>query len=278
MEPVETKKVIADMAGEFAEIAVRYSLDLGLAILLLVAGFIFAGWARRWTYVNLAKLRNFDDTLEPFIANVVRYAILILVFVAVLAQFGVQTTSIIAILGAAGLAIGLALQGTLANIAAGIMLLFLRPFQIGDYIDAEGVAGTVEEIGLFTTQMRTFDGIYTSVPNANIWNRTINNFSRNPSRRLDIAVGVGYGDDLEKAKSVLMGIIEREDRVLKDPAPLVIVKSLDDSAVTLEVRVWALNADFWSLKWDMTQAIKESLDEAKVSIPFPQRDVHLHQV
>lgn len=277
MEPAETKKVVADMAGEFAELAVRYSLDLGLAILILVAGFIFAGWARKWTYTNLAKLKNFDDTLEPFIANVVRYAILVLVFVAVLAQFGVQTTSIIAVLGAAGLAIGLALQGTLANIAAGIMLLFLRPFQIGDYIDAEGVAGTVEEIGLFTTQMRTFDGIYTSVPNANVWNRTIHNFSRNPSRRLDIAVGVGYGDDLEKAKSVLTGIIEREDRVLKDPAPLVIVKSLDDSAVTLEVRVWALTSDFWSLKWDMTQAIKESLDEAKVSIPFPQRDVHLYQ-
>ncbi len=277
MDTDATQKLLTDMATQFFELSFKYLIEVGLAVFILIAGFIVAGWAQRWTLRNLAKIRGFDDTLEPFIAKLVRYAVLILVIVAVLAQFGVQTTSIIAILGAAGLAIGLALQGTLANIAAGVMLLFLRPFQVGDYIDAEGISGTVDEIGVFVTQMRTFDGIYTSVPNAQLWNRTISNFSRLKTRRLDIPVGVGYGDDLDKAKSVLTDLVNGESRILKDPGPAVIVKSLDESAVTLELRVWASTDDFWSLKWDLTQAIKRVLDEQGISIPFPQRDVHLFQ-
>lgn len=277
MQNLDAAAILAT-TGEYSEVILKYTLDVALALTILVAGFIVSAWAQRAARRNLAKVKGLDDTLEPFIARCIRYTILIVVFVAVLAQFGVQTTSIIAVLGAAGIAIGLALQGTLANIAAGIMLLFLRPFRIDDYIDAEGISGTVEEIGLFVTEMRTFDGIFVSVPNSQIWNRTITNYSRNRTRRLDIAVGVGYGDNLDTAKKVLMDVIESDDRTLNDPAPLVIVKSLDDSAVTLEVRVWADNDDYWSLRWDLTQRIKTSLDEAGISIPFPQRDVHLHQV
>lgn len=277
MQDVDTAALLATM-GQYSEIILRYALDIALAVAILVAGFIVSAWAQRAARRSLARVKGLDDTLEPFIARCIRYTILVVVFVAVLAQFGVQTTSIIAVLGAAGIAIGLALQGTLANIAAGIMLLLLRPFRVGDYIDAEGIAGTVDEIGLFVTEMRTFDGIFVSVPNSQLWNRTITNYSRNRTRRLDIAVGVGYGDNLDKAKKVLSDVIEADGRTLHDPVPLVIVKSLDDSAVTLQVRVWTGNDDYWSLRWDLTQRIKTSLDEAGISIPFPQRDVHLNRL
>lgn len=264
-------------AQQFYDLGFKYVFDVTLALVILIAGFIVSAWAQRWARRTLAKVKGLDDTLEPFIAGLIRYTILVVVFVAVLAQFGVHTTSIIAVLGAAGLAIGLALQGTLANIAAGMMLLFLRPFRVNDYIDADGIAGTVEEIGLFVTQMRTFDGLYVSVPNNQLWNATITNYSRNRTRRLDIPVGVGYDDDLKTAKQVLTDLIASDDRVLNDPAPLVIVKSLDDSAVTLEIRLWASIDDFWSLKWDLTEGIKTSLDKAGISIPFPQRDVHIYE-
>ncbi len=274
----ENVTVVLGAAQQFYDMGFKYVVDVTLAIVILVAGFIVSAWAQRVARRNLAKVKGLDDTLEPFIARLIRYTILIVVFVAVLAQFGVQTTSIIAVLGAAGIAIGLALQGTLANIAAGVMLLFLRPFRIDDFIDAEGISGTIQEVGLFVTEMRTFDGLFVTVPNSQLWNRTIVNFSRNPSRRLDIPVGVGYGDDLDKAKQVLNDLIASDDRVLKDPAPVVIVKSLDDSAVTLEIRLWAEIGNFWDLKWDLTQRVKTSLDDAGISIPFPQRDIHLHQV
>lgn len=277
---MDTENVTAVLgaAQQFYDIGIKYVIDVGLALIILIAGFMVSAWAQRVARRSLAKIRGLDDTLEPFIARLIRYTILIVVFIAVLAQFGVQTTSIIAVLGAAGLAIGLALQGTLANIAAGVMLLFLRPFRVDDFIDAEGISGTIEEVGLFVTEMRTFDGLFVSVPNSQLWNRTIINFSRNRTRRLDLPVGVGYGDDLDQAKKVLSDLIASDDRVLKDPAPIVIVKSLDDSAVTLEIRLWASVEDFWTLKWDLTQRIKTSLDSAGLSIPFPQRDVHVFQM
>ena len=273
----ENVKVVLGAAQQFYDMGFKYVVDVTLAIVILVAGFIVSAWAQRVARRNLAKVKGLDDTLEPFIARLIRYTILIVVFIAVLAQFGVQTTSIIAVLGAAGIAIGLALQGTLANIAAGVMLLFLRPFRIDDFIDAEGISGTIEEVGLFVTEMRTFDGLFVTVPNSQLWNRTIINFSRNRTRRLDIPVGVGYDDDLDKAKSVLSKLIASDERVLKDPAPIVIVKSLDDSAVTLEIRLWTGIDDFWDLKWDLTQRVKTTLDKAGVSIPFPQRDVHIFE-
>lgn len=206
-----------------------------------------------------------------------RYGVLILVVIAVLARFGVQTASVITILGAAALAIGLALQGTLSNIAAGFMLLLLRPFRVGEYIDAEGVAGTVTEIGLFTTQIRTFDGVFVSAPNSKLWNSTIRNYSRLPTRRIDLAVGVGYADDIEKGMSVLLDLLKADSRVLAEPAPELMVETLGESAVNLNMRCWVGRGDYWAVLFDMTQGAKAALETAGLTIPFPQRDVHLHR-
>ena len=194
-----------------------------------------------------------------------------------LAEFGVQTTSIIAVLGAAGLAIGLALQGTLQNIAAGIMLLVLRPFRVGEYIDAGGVSGTVDAINLFTTDMTTYDGIYRSVPNAELWNRNILNYSRNPTRRLDIPVGIAYEDDVEQALDLLLSHLSQDPRVMPDPEPQVLVTGLGDSSVDLTLRCWTSRTDFWPLRFELNKKVKLWLDAAGVSIPFPQRDVHLYR-
>lgn len=274
---VLTTDKFLELYSQVSSLAVQYGLDVLGAVVLLVAGWTVAGWARRSIIRVLDRTPRMDATLKPIIANIVRYLILILVLVAVLAQFGVQTTSIIAVLGAAGLAIGLAMQGTLQNIAAGVMLLFLRPFRVGDYIDAEGIEGTVDEVGLFTSHMRTASGIYLEVPNSKLWNRAIKNFSRLPTRRLDIAVGIGYGDDIDTAQTTLLGMVREDARVLDDPAPQVMVSGLGDNAVTLNLRCWTKAGDYWALLFDTTKSVKQRLDGAGISIPYPQRDVHLHQ-
>lgn len=257
------------------DLLIGYGLDLVAGIVILSLGWLFAGWARRAVLRLLDRAPRMDRTLRPVIASIVRYVILILVVIAVLAQFGVQTASIIAILGAAGIAVGLALQGTLQNIAAGMMLLFLRPFQVGDYIDAEGLAGTVEEIGLFVTQLTTFDGLYSSVPNARLWNAAIVNYSRLPTRRLDLQVGISYDDDVAKAQDLLLGILQGDLRVKDDPAPQVLVANLADSAVVLNLRCWCGKDDYWDLLFDLTKTVKLELDNSGFSIPFPQREVHV---
>lgn len=271
MDEAQAMRLIADLS----DLAILYGLDLLGAVVLLVAGWFVAGWARRAVKRMLDRTPQVDATLTPFIASVVRYLILVLVVIAVLAQFGVQTASLIAVLGAAGLAIGLALQGTLQNIAAGMMLLFLRPFRTGDYIDAEGLAGTVDEIGLFTSRMRTFDGVYQEVPNAQLWNRSIKNFSRLPTRRLDVIVGISYSDDIDKAQEVLLTLLQSDPRVLDDPAPQVLVSALADSSVNLNLRCWTNAGDYWPLLFETNKAAKQRLEAAGITIPFPQRDVHL---
>ena len=266
-----------DLLAVAGDLVVQYGFDLVGAAVMLIAGWTLAGWAQRSMLRVLGRVPKIDDTLKPFIASVVRYGILVFILVAVLAQFGVQTASIIALLGAMGIAIGLALQGTLQNIAAGIMLLFLRPFRIGDYIDAEGLAGTVDEIGLFTTQMHTYDGVYVEVPNQQLWNRAIKNFSRLPTRRLDLVVGIGYADDLDKAQAALMGLLTNDARVLGDPAPQVLVKELSDSSVNLNLRCWTEAPNYWAVLFDLTKAAKQRLEAEGITIPFPQRDVHLYK-
>jgi len=266
-----------DLLSETADLAVQYGLDVVGALIILIGGWVAAGWVRRKLLRVLERTPRVDQTLRPVIASVVRYIILVFVLIAVLARFGVQTTSIIALLAAGGLAVGLALQGTLQNIAAGIMLLFLRPFRVGDYIDAEGLAGTVNEIGLFTTQMRTYDGIYVEVPNGQLWNRAIRNYSRVEARRLDLAVGIAYDDDIDKALAAMMDLLVKDERVNDDPEPQVMVKELGDSAVNLNLRCWIAPGDYWSLRFDLTKAIKQRLDAEGITIPFPQRDVHLYK-
>jgi len=267
----KTERAIADAA----DMLTNYGMDILGAVVLLIIGWNVAGWVQRLVARGLDRIPRMDETLKPFIARLVWWVIIIFVLVAVLNQFGVQTTSIIAVLGAAGLAIGLALQGTLANVAAGVMLLILRPFNAGDYVDAGGDSGTVVEVGLFNTELRTFDGLCRMIPNAKIWGNTITNFSRNPTRRLDIPVGVSYGDDVNGAMAVLMKMLEADDRVLDDPVPEVMVKELGDSAVVLNLRCWAGRDDYWAAVWDVTRNAKLALDKAGYTIPFPQRDIHI---
>lgn len=266
------------MDGEVRELIVDYGIDIIGAIVILIIGWIVAGWARSVTMRLLNRSARMDATLKPFFGSAVRYLILAFVITAVLAQFGVQTTSLIAMLGAAGLAIGLALQGTLSNVAAGVMLLFFRPFSIGDFVDADGLTGTVDAINLFSTEMRTPDGVYITTPNANLWNRTIKNFSRLPTRRVDIAVGIGYGDDIDRAQTALQALMDGDDRVLKDPAAETMVLELGDSAVVINMRCWTERGNYWGLLFDLRKRVKQKLDAEGISIPFPQQDVHMHTI
>jgi small conductance mechanosensitive channel len=269
------EKDIMRFVESTSDLLLSYGLDVLGAVILLIAGWIVAGFVKRRLRHVFLQSGRIDETLAPFLANAVRYAVLAVVLVLVLGQFGVQTASIIAVLGAAGLAIGLALQGTLQNVAAGLMLLFLRPFKVGDYVEAGGGAGTVDEITLFVTEMRTFDGVYLSVPNADIWNSAIKNYSRLPTRRLDVLVGVAYDDDIDRAMEVLEGLLTGDERVLKDPAPQVMVMELADSSVNLNMRCWATTGDYWGLLWDLNKRAKDRLEAAGLTIPFPQHDVRL---
>lgn len=255
-------------------LAVTYSFSILGAILLLIAGYVVAGLVERSIYAGLKRFRGFDETLRKFFSKTARYALLVLVGVTVLAQFGVQTASIIAALGAIGLAIGLALQGTLQNIAAGIMLLALRPFRVGEYIDAGNVSGTIQEIGLFATELKTLDGLYVLSPNSELWNKPVTNYSRNPLRRNDLTIGIGYDDDIDTALGIMRGIVERDARSLNDPAPMTYVGALADSAVEVTIRYWTATPDWWQAKLDFTKAMKVAFDKEGISIPFPQQDVH----
>jgi len=267
---------------QFGPVAIDLGVNLISALVLIVVGWSVAGWAQRVVRRGLSRFKDTDRTLIGVLAGIVRYFILITVLIMVLARFGVQTASILAALGAIGLAVGLALQGTLANIAAGVMLLFLRPFRVGDYVSANGHDGTIDEIGLFTTEMTTYDGIYQSVPNAAIWGGRIVNYSRNRTRRHDILIGISYQDGIDHAQSVLLEMLRADARVLDETsgpaAPQVLVRALADSSVTLGLRFWTSNDDFWPAEFDLCKAAKQTLDRAGITIPFPQRDVHLHDV
>jgi small conductance mechanosensitive channel len=245
------------------------------ALLLLVVGWVVANRANHGIRRLLARQDRIDPTLSGLIASLVRYTILIVILVAVLGQLGIQTTSILAALGAAGLAVGLALQGTLSNIAAGMMLLWLRPFKVGDYIDSGSVAGTVVELGLFASELHSWDGIYQFVPNSELWNKRIINYSRLPTRLIDLAFSVSYDDDLAKGQEVLRKLAGDDERVASDPAPQTFVDELGDSAVVLRLRVWAPNSDYWTLRRALTERGKTALEAAGLSIPFPQRDLHI---
>ena len=260
------------------ELAVSYSFSIVGAVVLLIAGFIVAKWVETWSYRGFGRIRGFDETLQRFLSKVLRYAVLVLVLVTVLAQFGVQTASIIAALGAAGLAIGLALQGTLQNIAAGIMLLVLKPFRVGEFITVGSVSGTIVEIGLFATEVQMLDGVYVLAPNSELWNTPVTNYTRNPKRRNDLTIGIGYGDDIELARKILLDLTEEDQRVLSDPAPEAFVVELGDNAVSVTARYWTMTANWWETRLDLTKAAKLAFDRNGISIPFPQRDVHYYPI
>lgn len=276
MEQQATDIILATRTAlnQASALAVQYSFSILGAIILLIVGWIIAGLLHRWALGGLSRVRGIDKTLAHFFSNIIRYAVLVLVFVTVLGQFGVQTASIIAALGAIGLAIGLALQGTLQNIAAGIMLLVLRPFRVGEYIDASGVSGTIVEIGLFATELKTFDGLYRLAPNSTLWNTPVTNYSRLPTRRHDLQIGIGYEDDIDLAMETMMELANAEPRILRDPEPGVFIDSLGDSAVVLTLRYWVGSPEWWNTTRDMIKRVKQAFDEKGISIPFPQVTYH----
>lgn len=251
-----------------------YGLNVLGALAIIILGFMAAGWARRSVERGLGRSGRIDTTLVKFFGSLVRYAIIAFVIIAALQQFGVEATSLVAIFGAAGLAIGLAMQGTLSNVAAGVMLLMFRPFKIGDFITAGGQTGTVKEIGLFTTEMATGDNVKIIVPNGQIWGSAIQNFSANPTRRVDLMMGIDYGDNIDTAMATINRVIGEEARALKDPESVVAVAELADSSVNIVVRVWVNAADYWGVRWDLTKKLKEQLEADGISIPFPQQVVH----
>jgi small conductance mechanosensitive channel len=249
-----------------------------LQILAALAVFVIG----KWVVKRLVKLmdRSFkktklDRTLADFIENIVYVAGMVLVIVAALGQLGVQTTSFAAAIAAAGLAIGLALQGSLSNFAAGFLIIFFRPFKAGDYVEIAGVGGTVENISIFTTCLVTPDNREITIPNGNITNDTIVNYSAKNKRRIDLVIGVSYQADLQKTQKLLIGILEKHDNVLKDPAPVVEVNELGASSVDFIVRPWVKSDVYWPTRWDLMKTIKIELDKAGIGIPFPQRDIHL---
>jgi small conductance mechanosensitive channel len=253
---------------------VKYGLEIVGGIVILIVGWIIANWVSRRVARYLERSEKIDSTLKPIFVTGTKVLILVFTVLAVLSKFGVETTSIIALVGTIGLAIGLALQGTLSNIASGIMLLVLRPFNIGDAVDLNGTMGVVDEIGLFVTEMHSFDNIYISMPNSKVWGNKIENLTKNPTRRVDMEFGIHYDDDMQKAKSIINEIVSNDERVLVEPEPLIAVGTLADSSVNIRVRPWTQNENVWPLRYDLTQRIKERFDEENITIPFPQRDVH----
>ena len=254
-----------------------FGLRILSALAVFIAGQMIAKSVRKGM-IRLFDRTEMDETLEKFLVSLVYYLILVMVVLAAINIAGVPTTSFLAVLGAAGLAVGLAMQGTLSNVAAGVVLLIFRPFRVGDFIDAGGVAGTVEVLGLFTTKLNTPDNVHIVVPNSAINGGTIKNFSHNQTRRNDLVVGISYDDDIALAIQTIRAVLDAEDRVLKDPEPVVAVSEMADSSVNLVVRPWCNASDYWVLRWDLIRSIKESLEAAGCTIPYPQRDVYVHQV
>tara|TARA_R110000868_G_scaffold319958_4_gene580940 strand:- start:1872 stop:2696 length:825 start_codon:yes stop_codon:yes gene_type:complete len=255
---------------------IPWSINIIMAIIIYIIGRIIVGVVVGLLGKVLARSK-YDDMLVEFVKAIANAILMLFVIVASLDKLGVDTTSLVAILGAAGLAIGLSLQGSLQNFAAGVMLLVFRPFKAGDFIEAGGTAGTVKSISIFTTIMTTPDNKEIIVPNGKIYGDNITNFSAKPTRRVDMVVGISYDSDLKKAKAILLEMVAADERILKDPEPKVAVSELADSSVNFVVRPWVASADFWPVKFDFTEAVKLRFDAEGITIPYPQMDVHLHK-
>jgi small conductance mechanosensitive channel len=259
------------------EFLMVYGLKIVAAIAIFIIGRIGISVLVR-LIGRMLKRSNADETLVKFLISLTRITLLTFLFIMVLGALGVQTASFIAVLGAAGLAVGFALQGSLSNFASGVMLIIFRPFKAGDYVEAGGTSGTVEQIAIFSTIMKTPDNKRVIIPNSKITGDTITNYSAMDTRRIDMVFGIGYGDDIKKAKDILTQLVTADSRVLKDPAPVVAVLELADSSVNFAVRPWVKTADYWDLYFDLTEKVKLTFDQQGISIPFPQTDVYLHQV
>lgn len=269
--------IIEQLRDQLTAVAAIYGMNVLGAIITLIVGFAAAGWLGRMTTRAISGTGRIDPVFQPLAGKIVRVAVIVFTVIAVLNRFGVQTTSLIAVLGAAGLAIGLALQGTLSNVAAGVMILAFRPFKIGDAVQVYGDVYIIDQLGFFICEAHLPDGPTAFLPNSRIWGQTIINYSvtNNDIRRIDEHYGIGYNDDIDAALVILKKIAADEPRILKEPAPLIIVDSLGDSSVNILFRVSTARADWWTTKLELVQRCKVALEAGGISIPFPQRDVHL---
>ena len=259
---------------ELIDLGLGYAQAIVIALLIFVVG--------KWVVSRVVSLverlmltRSMDETLVKFVCSILKWLGLLFVVIAALSHLGVDTTSLVALLGAAGLAIGLSLQNSLGNLAAGVLLIIFKPFKKGDFIDAGGAMGTIDSISIFTTIMTTSDNREVIIPNASIIGGNITNFSARPTRRVDMVFGISYGDDLRKAKTILEEIIAADTRILAEPAPVITVGALAESSVNFLVRPWVNSADYWRVLWDTTEEVKLRFDAAGISIPFPQVAVHM---
>ena len=265
-----------DIGGLIDTYVIPWGLNIIFALVIFIVGKWLVGVITRLVKKLMAKA-HVDNILVNFIGSIIKTVLLLFVVIAALDQLGVNTTSLIALIGAAGLAIGLALQGSLQNLASGVMLIVFRPFKDGDFVEAGGAMGVVEEIGIFTTKMRTGDNKEVIVPNGQIFGGIITNYSKRDTRRVDMVFGIGYGDDIRKAKEIISGIIAADERILKDPEPLIAVGELADSSVNFNVRPWVKSSDYWGVYFDLNEKIKNAFDDNGISIPFPQMDVYLQK-
>ncbi len=258
------------------DLVMQYGIKLIAAIAIFIIGKIVANWLKKLITRVMTKA-EIDQIIIGFTSSIAYIAMLAFVVVAALGQLGIQTTSFIAILGAAGLAIGLALQGSLSNFAAGFLMIIFRPFKVGDFIEAAGVSGKVNAIHIFTTTLTTPDNKTIIVPNAKIGNDNIVNYSTQPTRRVELTIGVAYDADLKQVRNILEDIVSKDERILKDPPHQIAVKELADSSVNFVVRLWVESADYWDVFFDANETVKIRFDEAGIGIPFPQRDVHVYE-
>ena len=255
---------------------VEFGINLVTALVIFFVGRLVARLLVRGLHKVLQR-QQVDKTLETFVCNLAGMVLLVFVVIAAISALGIQTASFIAVLGAAGLAVGLALQGSLSNFAAGVLIVLFRPYKVGDWVEAAGISGSVEEVQILTTVLRTGDNKRVIVPNSQIMDAIITNYSANDTRRVDMVVGVSYSDDLDKVRATIEELIAAEDRILDEPAPTIAVSELADSSVNFVVRPWVATSDYWGVHFDLTEAIKKRFDEEGISIPFPQQDVHIYQ-
>ncbi|MDP6674865.1 MAG: mechanosensitive ion channel [Gammaproteobacteria bacterium] len=254
--------------------------DIGMKLVSAILIFLIGRWVAKLVVNAVRKAldkTDMEDTLERFLCNMLNAVLLVVVIIAAIGALGVETTSLLTVVGAAGLAVGLALQGSLSNFASGVLIVMFRPYRVGDFIDAAGVAGTVEEVQIFTTVLKTPDNKRIIVPNSQIMGGIITNVSANDTRRVDLVVGCGYDDDIDSVYRVLREILDADDRILEDPAPTVDLNTLADSSVNFNVRPWCKKEDYWGVYNSVTEQVKRKFDEAGISIPYPQSDVHMYQ-
>lgn len=279
MEEIE-QIVEPDKMAEYADMVIEMAIGYGPKLILAIVTLLIGLWIISAFVGGLRKgfeKSGMEPSLKSFLLSLIGITLKVLLAISVASMVGIATTSFIAVLGAAGLAVGLALQGSLANFAGGVLILIFRPYKVGDFIDAAGVMGSVKKIEIFSTILTTPDNKTIIVPNGAVSNSAITNFSTQETRRVDIIFGIGYDDDLKKAKQVISGLIEADDRILKDPEPMVVVSNLGNSSVDITTRSWVNSADYWPVYFDLMENVKLALDENGISIPYPQTDVHLYK-